>query len=102
MNAVCASPKCHARAVHHHHVLYRQIIRRHHGDETDERNLIPLCFRCHERHHNRVAPLPLWALPDSVYEFAAELLGHGPAYEELRRRYRDGDPRLDALLGTAP
>jgi hypothetical protein len=36
--------------------------------------------------------------PDSVYEFAEETLGAGPAYEYLRRRYAGPDARLDGLL----
>ena len=31
-------------------------------------------------------------------EFAREVLGAGPAYEYLRRRYAGQDPRLDALV----
>lgn len=65
---------------------------------ADRRNLVPLGPRCHAAHHNRSRPLPLHRLPDSVFEFAAEVLGPGPAFEYLRRRYAGGDRRLEALL----
>jgi hypothetical protein len=64
----------------------------------DPRNLVPVAFVCHERHHSRFLPLELRVLPDSVFEFAAELLGPGPAHLYLARYYRGRDPRLDALL----
>lgn len=66
--------------------------------KADPRNLVLVAKRCHEAHHQRVRPLPLHVLPDSVFEFAAEVLGPAAAYEYLRRRYAGGDPRLDALL----
>jgi hypothetical protein len=40
----------------------------------------------------------VWALPDDVFEYAAELLGGSAAFEYLRRYYASGDRRLDALL----
>jgi cytochrome c553 len=107
---------CLARAVQRHHVIYRQELR-HVGAEwrerggdwksvdamkkkwlADDRNLIPLCQRCHERHHTRFEVLPIHVLPDSVFEFAAELMGAGAAYEYLKRRYTGMDRRLSALL----
>lgn len=78
-----------------HHVIYRQHCK---GHERDERNLVPTCFRCHERHHSAHCRFCLGLLPDSVFEFAAEVLGTGPAYEYLRRRYSGEDRRLRALL----
>jgi hypothetical protein len=119
----CIGPKCSARATARHHVVYKQELKRRWVSDIrqwiddpavvrvpwrklrdlydDERNLVPVCNRCHARTHSGVARLPLWVLPDSVYEFALELLGPGPAYEWLRRRYDGGDPRLDALLEAA-
>lgn len=66
--------------------------------EADVRNLVPLCPAAHAAHHNRSRPLRLAVLPDSVFEFAAEVLGAGRAFEYLRRRYVGEDARLDALL----
>jgi hypothetical protein len=65
---------------------------------SDLRNLVDVAHDCHGAHHARARPLPLWRLPDSVFEFARELLGAGKAYEYLRRRYCGADPRLEALL----
>lgn len=67
----------------------------------DPRNLVPVGPDCHAAHHNRSRPLRLAMLPDSVFEFAAELLGPPAAFEYLRRRYDGGDGRLDALLEVA-
>jgi hypothetical protein len=64
----------------------------------DVRNLVPVAFACHGQHHSRQAPLDLRVLPDSVFEFAAEVLGPGPAWSYLDRRYRGRDPRMDAML----
>jgi len=65
---------------------------------SDRRNLVWLAFDCHESHHARSRPLPLAVLPDSVFQFAEEVLGAGAAYNYLRRRYAGEDARLDALL----
>jgi hypothetical protein len=108
---------CGQRAVQLHHVVYRQELRRICREDerrsgsgmryrplrlsevrADERNLVPVCAACHERHHRRGVPLRLHMLPDSVFEFAVELMGAGAAFEYLRRRYAGRDPRLDALL----
>jgi hypothetical protein len=69
---------------------------------SDERNMIPLCDPCHDRHHSRQEPLPLSVLPDSVYEFAAEVLGLDAAWSYLSRRYEGADARLDALVSARP
>lgn len=92
---------CGARAVHRHHCVVESLVKRHGGDLRDARNLVPLAVRCHLNHHARARPLELRVLPDSVFVFAAELLGGGPAYEYLARTYRGRDPRLDALLEAA-
>lgn len=98
---------CGDDAVHDHHVISRQRLKREcDGDaalygrwERDRRNLVAMSSGCHfGSQHNRTAPLPLVKLPDSVFEFAVEVLGHGPAYNALRRDYAGEDPRLDALL----
>lgn len=97
----CVGPRCTARAVHKHHAVYEQAVQRAGGDLRDPRNLVPLCRDCHlTGQHQRKRPLPLWVLPDSVFEFAAELLGAGAAYEYLARRYAGRDPRLDALVAA--
>jgi hypothetical protein len=97
---VCA---CGNPVVHSHHVTYRQtIVAARPADLkaaiADERNLVPVAFRCHANHHARSRPYALSMLPDSVFEFAAELLGPGKAYNRLRRVYVGEDARLDALL----
>lgn len=81
-----------------HHVVYQQRVRSAGGDPGDLRNLILVGDDEHERHHNRSRPFPLTRLPDSAFEFAAELLGRGSAYNYLRRRYAGDDPRLANLL----
>lgn len=88
-----------------HHVVYRQELRRHAEDIIreegllrDRRNLVPVSPKCHAKHHSRQRAFELSMLPDSVFEFAEEVLGAGPAYEYLSRRYKGGDDRLDALL----
>lgn len=67
---ICGQP-----AVHAHHVVYQQHVRRHGGDVDDARNLLPLCYDCHRRHHNRVAPISREVLPDAALGYASELLG---------------------------
>jgi hypothetical protein len=95
---------CGQRGVQKHHVIYEQHLRpltRPEARRTllrDARNLVPVAWDCHAAHHQRGRPFPLAALPDSVYEFAEETLGVGPAYEYLRRRYAGPDARLDGLL----
>jgi hypothetical protein len=65
----------------------------------DPDNALTLCNGCHSSHHNRGAlVVPLSALRDENYAFAVALMGAGPAYEYLRRRYAGNDTRLDALL----
>lgn len=100
MKARCACG-CGAKAVHAHHAVVESLVKRHGGDLRDGRNLVPLAVRCHLNHHARARPLPLAVLPDSVFEFARELLGAGPAWSYLGRVYTGRDPRLDALLEEA-
>jgi hypothetical protein len=68
---------CGRRGVQKHHAVYAQHLRR--TEKKDRRNLVPVAV-------------------DWVYEFAEEILGVGPAYEYLRRRYAGADARLDGLL----
>jgi hypothetical protein len=97
------------RGLHRHHVVYQQQIRKETGTDiargmrltADPRNIVMLGYACHAAHHSRQRVLGLHRLPDSVFEFASELMGHGPAYEYLRRTYGGEDPRLDALLEDA-
>jgi hypothetical protein len=67
----------------------------------DPRNLVPVAFHCHGAHHNASRRLPMHALPDAVFEFAAEVLGPEQAYEYLRRRYDGMDLRHERLLVSA-
>jgi hypothetical protein len=64
---------------------------------TDPRNLIAVAFQCHGAHHLGACRYRLGVLPDSVFEFAAEVLGPR-AHGYLRRRYAGADDRLDQLL----
>lgn len=90
---------CGERAVQEHHVVYAQELVRLGGwGLLDARNLVPVALLCHGRHHSRQAPYVLSRLPDSVFEFAAEVMGAGRAYNYLGRRYAGEDRRLDALL----
>lgn len=87
---------CGERAVHSHHIVYRQHLR---GGRLDDcRNLLALAKFCHDNHHGRSRTLPLRVLPDEAFAFAAELFGAPRAYEYLRRYYAGDDPRLEALL----
>lgn len=112
MTCVCG---CGQPGVHRHHVVTAQEIRKALGYRAsrrkkarsdgagllrDARNLVPMAFVCHGEHHSRMRPLPLEVLPDSVFEFAAEVLGRGRAFNYLRRHYNGGDARLDALVGS--
>lgn len=102
---------CGRRSANRHHVIYRQHLReraerRHDGTSfralvADERNLVAMAFGCHQDHHARSRPLPMRLLPDSVFEFAIEVLGFGPSYQYLARYYGGSDPRHDAMAGGA-
>ncbi len=95
-------------AVHLHHVTRRSDIKRaakengwdYRALTSDHRNLVPMAQLCHMNHHAHSVPLRLAVLPDSVYEFAREVLGPGLAYNTLRRAHSGEDPRLEALLDT--
>lgn len=95
----CVHPLCEDphRPSHEHHVVYEQHVKREGGDRWDPRNALRLCVSCHSSHHRRGRVVPLVALRDENYEFAAELLGSA-AYDYLRRRYAGEDPRLDMML----
>jgi hypothetical protein len=96
---------CGARGVKHH-VVAVQKLRELAGRDPDRelllgldaRNLVRVAPSCHGNHHNASRRLQLRWLPDSVFEFAAEVMGSGPAYEYLRRYYDGTDPRLTNLL----
>lgn len=99
MRCFCGCGEC---VVHRHHCVYRQHLRNAKSKRTakdleaDERNLVPVAFACHGNHHSRSKPYGLAMLPDSVFEFAAEVLGTR-ASNYLRRRYTGDDPRLEAM-----
>ena len=98
---------CGEYATEWHHAIYVQELRRIHNHRQnrvpwldllmDTRNLLPVARLCHGRHHSGRERYELRMLPDSVYEFAAEVLG-ARAHAYLNRRYAGLDPRLDALL----
>lgn len=101
---------CRDRAVHSHHVVTKEEIKRVHRTTlreghasrplkvllADERNLVPAAHVCHGSHHAASQRYRLDMLPDSVFEFASELLGIR-AHAWLARRYQGEDARLDAL-----
>lgn len=94
----CSLPGCNARAVHRHHVVYEQELRKRKLPLRASENLMPLCNYCHRRHHDGSAWRILVAhLPTSVFAWAAEMMGPGPAYEYLARRYHSSDSRLEEL-----
>lgn len=89
---------CGLRAVHNHHVVYRQHLRQHGGDVLDGANFLPMCLSCHAAHHNASWRIPVSCLRDENLAYASELLGLA-AFDYFVRRYADdGDPRLDELL----
>lgn len=98
---------CGKPAPHGHHCVTQQEIKRHapraerNRRLKDRRNIVPMDWGCHFRHHSGERRLYLDALPDSVFEFAQEVMGAGAAYEFLRRYYKGEDARLEALLVAA-
>ncbi len=105
MTCVCG---CGQWAPLQHHAIYRQHLRRvaRSKDATrsftslidDNRNKVWVHPACHGLQHNRQRPLSLACLPDSVYEFALEVLGANTAYSLLSRAYDGGDDRLERLV----
>jgi 5-methylcytosine-specific restriction endonuclease McrA len=76
---VCGKP--HAKG---HHIITQQQLRKTAESEGldyrrlrwDQRNLLPLCERCHVRHHSRIAPVPLAVIlteAPKVLQLAREL-----------------------------
>jgi hypothetical protein len=85
--AVCEQ----APAVQGHHIIRAEVLRREarrldyemHDVMWDRRNRLPVCQRCHERHHNRSRPIRrevLLRVARWVFDFAHEL-GLEPALE---------------------
>ena len=85
------------RAAQTHHCVYAQHCRNEGASTKDERNLVRVGLRCHAAHHNRTKPYHLSILPDSVFEFAEEVMGPARAFNYLRRYYAGEDRRLAAL-----
>lgn len=94
MRCVCG---CKSPPVVLHHPIRQQVIRRYGGDPGDRRSMVPIAQVCHERHHSGARRIPLARLPDELFEFAEELMGPGPAYNELERQHA-GDPGRDARM----
>lgn len=98
---------CGAAGRHKHHVVFQQHIRVEAPPGSrgrllrDSRNLVPMALACHSAFHGHMLHLPARRLPDSVFEFAVELLGPGAAYEYLSRRYSGSDERLGGMLRPA-
>lgn len=78
---------------HPHHVVYAQHLKLHGHPIYDTRNAMRLCIRCHQRHHNRSAVIPLTKLLDCHYQYAFEKLGLAARYY-LEQRYDGEDERL--------
>lgn len=68
--ACCGNP-----AVQGHHVIYKQHLHREalHHLTWDPRNCLPLCFRCHHRHHLAIRPVKWSELRLENLEFAREV-----------------------------
>jgi len=67
---------CGRRAVHRHHVLPKAVLRREGFAGrvlNDPRNLMELCMECHFGHENWRPRLARHLVPQSAWEFAAEL-----------------------------
>lgn len=69
LGLACSGP------VQGHHVLTQQALRKRGFEEFlwDKRNRLATCEGAHMRHHTRIRPIPRELLPDSAFEFAAEL-----------------------------
>ena len=69
----CAA--CGKRAVHLHHLVPKQVLRREARRDrlTDPRNLLPLCFDCHFNHESWSHRLERHQVPAKTWEFAKEL-----------------------------
>jgi len=102
---------CGRTADRKHHVVYRDKLSRVASDDAgrggrqippykalikDRRNLLKVASSCERAHHAGSVVYPLSCLPDSVFEFAAEVLGP-TAFAYLRGRYSGEDSRLEAL-----
>jgi len=89
---------CGNRAAHRHHIVYEQHLPK--ALHRDQRNFVPVWWECHFSHHNSNPKFDLAIFPDEAFEFAAEALGPGAAYEYLGRYYSDigSDPRRAALI----
>jgi hypothetical protein len=63
---------CGRPAVHGHHVIYAQVLRREGAPLYSRPNHMPVAAECHADHHNAVRRLPLpaghpvWAFADSI------------------------------------
>lgn len=97
---------CGARGRQQHHVVTRQELRRlaralgrsYAQLARDPRNLVWITNGCHAGHHAACPRLRLHMLPDSVFEFAVEVMGAGPAYAYLGRYYMGSDVRHERLV----
>ena len=64
---------CGRRAVHAHHVAYRQWAKDTAGDLNDPRNLAAVCQKCHFDHHAAARRIPRALLPDETVSYIEEL-----------------------------
>lgn len=85
------------RSYHAHHVVYDQELQRRGLPRWDKRNALPVCPKCHERHHKRMQAIPLICLTDENIEYAFAVLG-AYGYDYLRQRYAGDDERLEGHL----
>lgn len=89
---------CGERAVHQHHLLFRQELRRRRVDAGATESVAPMCWTCHGLVHEGGRKVSLSVFPDAVIGFAVDVLGPY-AVDYLDRRYADArtDPRLAGL-----
>lgn len=99
----CQHPECtDAQALWEaHHIVYEQHVEQYAPDKVwDPRNALRLCRRpCHPHHHNGKARVPVSALPDSVFDFALDIMTRGQAVNYLARYYEGTIEEVEARLG---
>lgn len=69
---LCASCNLYGM-VEQHHLIPKQVLKRHDLPLWDLRNKISLCQRCHHRHETRHTPLSRHAIPSDAWAYAREV-----------------------------
>lgn len=75
MRGQCERPGCRKPAVHLHHLIPKQVLKREGARRylADRRILLPLCFDCHFNHEAWSRRLRREDVPASAWEVAREL-----------------------------